>query len=92
MWKEIRKRLKRARETEASFPAHDIDLFVSPGAQQATLDVDRLLTDADALLAVVRLDIELDMAEHSNIVVPMRIFNLREQRDNALAALPENLK
>ena len=64
----IRERLDRAEETEAAFPHEDLDKFVSPGAQQATEDVARLLSAVDALMEVAR---ALDAGHVSDIVEAM---------------------
>ena len=53
-FEDIRERLNRATDTEAAFPPDEIDKFVSPGAQQATEDVARLLSAVDGLMEVGR--------------------------------------
>jgi len=97
-WADVRERLNRAEETEAAFPADDLDKFVSPGAQQATLDVRTLLTDTDALLAVVQVDLEQARSlwsEETNKWGFQRFLEHEarfDKRMKALAALPEHLK
>lgn len=97
LWADVRKRLIRAKETEAAFPADDLDEFVSPGAQQATVDVDRLLTDADALLSVVKAS-QHEHSEHPGLIVcyicaaRYRLDNVVHYPECEYAALPEHLK
>ena len=88
-WEDERARLKRAKETEAAFPADNLDEFVSPGAQQATLDVGLLLTDADALLAVVRASQAFRNAMKIDAVSSL---DARNDWFLSLASLPERLK
>ena len=80
-FEDIRERLNRATDTEAAFPPDEIDKFVSPGAQQATEDVARLLSAVDALMGVVR---AVDKADLSG----SGYFHVFEAMD----ALPPELK
>jgi len=56
--------------------------------------VDGLLADADALLAVVRADLEIERMRsmRPGAVTPKALRLVQQRRDDALAALPERLK
>ena len=82
-FEDIRERLDRAEETEAAFPHEDLDKFVSPGAQQATEDVARLLSAVDALMEVARAVVKLN---HGDTEVTYKRLNY------AIGALPPELK
>jgi len=98
-WEDVRKRLNRAKECEAAF-GNDIGKFISKGARQATADVDLLLTDADAMLEVVRAANILDLQRLADYIRSVQRPEVEdwewpqdiEKLNNTLANLPEYLK